>query len=192
MGGRTTNALRVCALVAALALAGCGSSAAPTASTGANTSPSVYAGHICAAVGSWLDTLQHSSNGIAKQLAPGSTPARAKQALQALLASSVSASEAIVKELHAAGTPEVANGNRIATSLLKAFEHATTALARVRESVTRLPTGDRGAFLTATKSVSADVRASLSGISGGLAPLRSPALQKAAATAPACSAIGAG
>jgi hypothetical protein len=155
-------------------------------------SPTVYAGHICTAVGTWLHTLQKSSNGIAKQLAPGSTPTRAKEALQALLASSVDASEAIVRELHAAGTPEVANGSHIATSLLDAFERATTALAQVRENITHLPTTDRRAFLSATKSVSGDVRASLSGISSGLAPLRSPALQKAAATAPACSTIGAG
>lgn len=192
MGGHTPKTLRACALVAALALAGCGSSAAPSASTGAKTSPTTYADHICTAVGTWVHTLQDSSNGIAKQIAPGTPPARAKEALQSLLSSSVAASEAIVKELHAAGTPEVANGDHIATSLLEAFEHATTALAHVRETITRLPTSDRRAFLTATKSVSADVRASLSGLFSGLAPLRSPALQKAAATAPACATIGAG
>jgi hypothetical protein len=189
---RSRRALLATAAIALLALAGCGSSSSSNSKATVKATPVAYVGDVCTAVGAWLRSVQSGSNDIAKQLAPGSTPSRAKQALESLLGNSVADSQTIVRSLEAAGVPEVPNGATISEALVHTFRHAAEALEHVRTEVTQLPTSNPHAFLTATNHVSADVRQSLSGIASGLSPLRSPALQKASESSPSCKTITAG
>lgn len=192
MANRTRRALLGTAAIALIALAGCGSSGSSGSQSTAKATPVAYVGSVCTAVGAWLRSVQSGSSDIAKQLAPGSTPTRAKQALEALLAGSVADSQTIVRSLQAAGVPEVPDGATISEALVRTFKHAAEALERVHAQVAQLPTGNPHAFLAATSHVSADVRQSLSGIASGLSPLRSPALQKASESSPSCKTITAG
>jgi hypothetical protein len=182
------------ALLAGLVLAGCGSSSKSAAAGGpaAKTSAATYVGDVCGDVDIWLHAVQSHSADIASELAPGSTPAKAKQALEALVTNSVQDSEAIVVSLGAAGTPDVPEGPQVASALRGAFQRASSALARVQAQVQALPTSDPKTFLEASKHISSDVQNSLSGISAGLNPLHSHALQKAAESSPACKTLGAG
>ncbi len=168
-------------------LAGCGGSSKK--SSGQTTAES-YVNEVCASVGNWLHSVETSSAEIGKQLKPGSTPTHAKQALEGLMNSSVADSERVVSDLHNAGTPNVANGDQIASSLVGSFEQATNALKHVQGQVNALPTNDPRAFLLAARQVGSSVQSSLSSIGSGLSTLHSPELQKAASESPACKSLG--
>jgi hypothetical protein len=181
---RAKPAVSLAAGVLALsAVAGCGGNG--KASDG-KTSAAAYVTQVCASVGTWLRSLEISSAEIGKQLRPGTTPTRAKQALEGLMASSVADSEHVVSGLRAAGTPEVPNGRPIATAVVSSFEQATTVLQGVETQVKGLPTQDPHAFLAAAQQIGSSGRGSLSSIGTGLASLHSPELQSAAAQSSAC------
>jgi hypothetical protein len=175
-------------LLAAVTAGGCGGSSSKP-SNGKST-PEAYVNQVCSAVSEWLRSVEAGSAQIGKQLTPGSTPAHAKQALEALMDSSVADSERVVAGLQAAGTPNVANGEQIAAGLVGSFKQATSALQRVQAEVRSLPTGDPQAFLVAAKQVGSSVQGSMSSIGSGLSSLRSSELQKAAANSTACKKLG--
>jgi len=181
--------LAVVALVAVCA-GGCGGSSTKT--TSGKTTADAYVSQVCSSIGEWLRSVENSSAEIGGQLNPGSTPAHAKAALETLMRTSVEDSERVVAGLHAAGTPDVADGDQISTALVGSFEQATTALRRVEEQVKRLPTNDPSAFLAASRQVSSSVQSSLAPIGSGLSSLRSSELQQAAARTQACKNLGAG
>lgn len=176
-------------LLAAVAAGGCGGSS--TTSSSGKTTADAYVEKVCSSVGQWLRSVEDGSTNIAKQLTPGSTPEHAKQALEALMRSSVADSENVVAGLQSAGTPDVRGGERIAAALVGSFEQATSALRRVEAEVKSLPTNDPTAFLEAAKRVSGSVESSLSSIGSGLSSLRSSELQKAASRSQACRNLGA-
>jgi hypothetical protein len=186
--GKAAASLAVVLLVAAAA-GGCGGSSSKGSS--GKTTPEAYVNQICSAVGQWLRSVENGSAQIAKQLTPGSTPEHAKQALETLMRNSVADSESVVAGLHAAGTPNVANGEQIAAALVGSFERATSALRGVEAQVKALPTNDPNAFLVAAKRVGGSVQSSLSSIGSGLSSLRSSELQKAATKSAACKNLGA-
>jgi hypothetical protein len=165
-------------------LAGCGGAS--------KVSPSAYVDHVCTSVTTWLHAVQSSSAEFGRKLGPGSTPAAAKQAVEGVMGSSVADSEHVVRELRAAGIPDVPEGDKIATAVIASFQEATSALRGVQAQVRGLPTGESHAFLAAAKQIGASVRNSLASISSGLASLHSQELQRAAAGSEACRDLGAG
>jgi hypothetical protein len=175
-------------VLALVAMAGCGGSGK---ASDTKTSASAYVGQVCTSVGTWLRSLETSSAQIGKQLTPGATPTRAKQALEALMESSVADSEHVVSGLRAAGSPEVPDGGRIAAAVVSSFEQATSVLRGVQAQVKGLPTQDPHTFLAAAQQIGSSVKSSLSSVGSGLSSLRSPALQSAAARSSPCRNLGA-
>jgi hypothetical protein len=174
-------------LLALTAVAGCGGSGN---ASDTKTSASAYVTQVCTSVGTWLRSLEISSAQIGKQLTPGTTPTRAKQALEGLMASSVADSEHVVSGLRSAGTPEVPQGGAIATAVVSSFQQATTVLQGLQTQVKGLPTENPHAFLAAAQQIGSTVKGSLSSIGGGLASLHSPELQHAANKSSACKNLG--
>jgi hypothetical protein len=168
-------------------IAGCGAS---SKNTDSKTTPSAYVSEVCAAVGTWLRSLDSSSAQIGRQLAYGTTPTRAKQAFEELMASSVTDSERLVSGLQAAGTPEVPEGHKIATALVGSVQQTSAALRGVQVQVKELPVNDRNAFRSGVSRIGSSVQSSAQSISSGLASLHSPALQKAAGRSAACKSLG--
>jgi hypothetical protein len=180
--------LAAAGLLVAVLVGACGSSSKPD--TGRVTAEA-YVNQVCASVGEWLRAVETRSAQIGKELTPGSTPTHAKQALEGLMDSSVADSERVVSGLHAAGTPNVKNGEQIAGALSGSFEQATAALQNVQAQVRSLPTNEPRTFLTAAKRVAGSVQSSLAGIGTGLSTLHSPELQQAAKQSAACRNLGA-
>jgi hypothetical protein len=112
--------------------------------------------------------------------------------MEGLMASSVADSEHVVSGLRAAGTPDVPEGERIATAVVGSFQQATRALRGVQAQVKELPTGEPHDFLPAAKRIGVSVRSSLASIGSGLSSLHSAELQEAAANSAACRELGAG
>jgi hypothetical protein len=173
------------ALIAMTPLTGCGGGST-------QVSASTYVDHVCNSVGASLHSVETSSAEFSRRLAPGSTPTSAKQALEGAIARSVADSEHVVSGLRAAGTPDVPEGEKIATAVVGSFQQATSALRGVQAQVKGLPTGEPRAFLAAAKQIGTSVRSSLASIGSGLASLHSEELQRAAAESGACRNLGAG
>jgi hypothetical protein len=172
------------ALVATTPLTSCGGSSK-------RTSASAYVDEVCSSVGTWLHSVETRSAEFGRQLGPGSTPSKAKQALEGLISSSVADSEHVVDGLRGAGTPDVPEGEKIASAVVGSFQQAASALRGVQGQIKALPTSEPHAFLTAARQIGTSVRNSLSSIGDGVSSLRSPKLQEAAANSEACRNLGA-
>lgn len=176
------SSLPLVALVAAL-LAGCGSGGS------SSVTPSAYVSSICSAVAPFeRDVLTRSS---ALDLTTVKSPAQGKKALQQFLTAISSDTDAAVGKLRSAGSPKVANGSKISHAILTAFQSLSAAMHRAVGQANALPTASTQAFERGAEALGNDVRTAMSGIGSNLqsSTLKSPDLQKAAASAPACKSI---
>lgn len=172
-------------LVCGTALAGCGGSSAP-----AKVSPSAYVSHVCTYVGSWQHYIQSGSAELQRKLATAPDAAAAKQDLQTLVAGWVASSETVVRNLRAAGVPDVKEGKAIATALVLTFASAAEDLRSLDGQVKGLPTeGTR--LRDAMTHLSSSLESSLGKVGTGLQGLRSEELRSAAAQSAACQSLGA-
>jgi len=172
-------------LACGTALAGCGGSSGP-----ARVSPSAYVSHVCAYVGSWQHYIQSGSAELQQKLAAATDAAAAKQDLRALVAGWVMSSETVVRNLRAAGVPEVKEGTAISSALVDTFAGAAADLRTLEGQVEGLPTG-AGQLRDAVTRLSGSLESSLSKVGDGLQGLRSEELRSAAAQSPACQSLGA-
>lgn len=176
---RTLPALVV---MAAVVLAGCGSSSS------SGVSPAAYVKSICSAIGPFEKDVQSRSSAL--NLSSLTSAAQGKSALHNFLNAVVSDTDAAVSKLKAAGTPNVKNGKAISTGIVSAFTQLRTALAGAASQASSLPTGSPAAFKTAAEKLGTDVRSSMSSIGASLGNLKSADLEKAAAKEPACKSLG--
>jgi hypothetical protein len=169
-----------CALVMALCLVACGSSAPGVVGATA------YARSFCLAVRPFEADLAQRS----QALAQGSkgTPAHQKVALGGFLTGLADDLRVAVNHLGVAGTPKVARGAAVAHSITGAFTRVESELRSAAREMAGLPTGSQPVFTRAADQVLLGVRASVAGI--GRSGTRSPALEAAARKVKACQAGG--
>jgi hypothetical protein len=174
------------AVVVALALAACGGGGSSDKVT-----PSAYVTSVCKAVGPFeKDVVNRTS---ALNLSTISSPAQGRTALQGFLSSISTDTKKALAQLKAAGTPDVKNGKAIANAIVNAFGQLDTTMTQAVKQSQSLPTNSATAFKAAAQKLGATVRNSMSSIGTNLqsGTLKSPALEQAAAKAPACKALSA-
>lgn len=178
------TSLPALACVMGVAFAGCGSSS----SSGQTVSPQAYVKSVCTAIGPFEKDIQQRSSSL--NIAGIQNPAQGKQALQSFLTAATADTSHAVTQLQAAGTPDVANGPRIASAIVGVFSQLSRALGRASGLAAHLPTGSPTAFRASAQALGGAVRGSMGSIGQGLQGLRNAKLEKAAAKEPACQTIG--
>jgi hypothetical protein len=169
-------------IVAALALAACGSS-----SHGNTVSAQSYVNSVCTAVNAFAADLTARAKAVAPAVATASSATQRKAALQQYVGAVITDTRAAVTRLRAAGTPQVSNGATVAATLVNAFEQVETTYTKARRQVAALPTGSVSAFESGVTSIIEDVNRSDADVSKHVSAIRNQASLKAAAKkSPAC------
>jgi hypothetical protein len=170
------------ALAVSVALAGCGSSGS------SKVAPAAYVKSVCSAIGPFEKQVQNRSSALNLSTIKNAT--EGKKALHDFLAAVASDTDHAVSQLKAAGTPDVSNGQAIATGIVAAFTQVKGALSDAAGRASTLPTTTPQAFKTAASALGQNVQASMTKIGTSLGSLKSPTLQAAAAKEPACKSVG--
>ena len=194
------------ALLLALVLAACGgdddggdtgsttgTTAEATGDTGSTgtVSPEEYVKSVCTSMSTWVTDVQSLSNDFGTGIDPTDVQAT-KDALVDLFDQMLAATDTLISNLDAAGTPDIENGEEIRSSLSASFEQARSALDDAKTQVEALSVDDPAAFGTELQNIGTAIQSSMSGITGSLSGLAAPELEQAAANEPACSALAAG
>jgi hypothetical protein len=175
-------------IAAALTLiAGCGSSAKKEGTVSA----SAYVGQVCTSVATWLHGIQTRSSNLEAMLGKRANPAEGKLALEQFVAGSLADTETAARTMRAAGIPQVANGQKIATALVGAFERAAGTLKRLKARAAALSTRSASAFAGEAKQIGSSVQALPLTLGSGVSSLNSSELDKAAGESQTCKSVGA-
>jgi hypothetical protein len=145
-----------------------------------------YASDICTAFTDWTQAIQDRQTDLQEGLEPGASPQEGKDALQGFLDDAVEASDQLVEDVEAAGTPDTENGDEAADALQAAAEGARAQLVEAQENVADLPTDSPQAFSEAADQFGNDVRSALEGVGDGLEDIDTPELDKAIDEEEAC------
>ena len=170
--------------VAALAVAGCGSSKS------AGVSPASYVKSVCTAASSWKNAIETAGVKLQSE-ASNKSLSTTKSAYVSFVDSLASATGAAKNQLAAAGAPSVSNGKSISQTLVGAFGGAKTNLDAAAGDAAKIPTTSKSAFTAAADKVQTDVRNSLAGMSR-ITPEKNPQLHAAAAKDPTCRSLASG
>ena len=145
-----------------------------------------YASDICTAFFGWRDAIQDGQTDLASTLGPDAEPQEGKDALQGFLDNAVEASDQLIEDVEAAGTPDTENGEEAADVLQTAAERARDRLVDAQAAVGDLPTESPEAFSEAADEFGNDVREALGGAGEGLEDVDSPELDEAFDEEEAC------
>ena len=145
-----------------------------------------YAADICTAFTDWTKAIQDRQTELQQGLQPGASPEEGKDALAGFLGDAVSASDQLVDDVEAAGTPDTENGDDAANALQDAATGARDKLAEAQDKVADLPTDSPQAFSDAADDFGNDVRSALDGVGDGLQNIDTPELDKAIDDEEAC------
>jgi hypothetical protein len=178
---RASRPISVLATLAAIvAVAGCGSSSS-------GVSAAAYVKSICQAVGPFQKDVATRAGAL--NVSTITNPASGKTALEGFLGAVASDADKALNQLKAAGTPNISNGKAVSDALVNAFSQVKNALTQAKSQAGNLPTGSPLAFKTAATSIGTTVQSSLTGIGTSLGGLKSPDLEKAAASEQSCKAL---
>ena len=175
------------AIVLVAALAGCGGSGS------SGVSPSAYVHSVCTTIYPYERDVVVSGAKLQAALFAVKTPVEAKRVLQAYITTVSADTDTAVTKLRAAGSPNVKNGARIASTILDAFTAVGSAMHQALSEVASLPTGNLTAFRTGIQRLELRL-SSLRNIGQKLQPggLNSPELHKAGTRDPACRGASSG
>jgi hypothetical protein len=172
-------------VIAALAAAGCGSS-----SKSSGVSAASYVNSVCTAATTWRNAIQTAGARLQAQASAKSLP-KTKAAYVTFVSALVDATGTAQSQLTGAGSPSVANGNKISSTLVGIFSTAKGSLTHADSDAQAIPTTDAKSFQAAAAKVQSDVRSSLAAMSN-VTPEKNPALHAAAAKDPACKSLASG
>jgi DNA topoisomerase IB len=177
----------IAAVLAALALASCGSS---SKSSGGSVSAASYVKSVCSAATTWKNAIQTAGAQLQTQASSKSLP-KTKSAYVSFVSALVSATGSAQSELSSAGSPSVADGKKISSTLVGIFTTAKQSLTQALSDAQTIPTGNAKDFQTSAGKVQGDVRAALAAMSS-VTPEKNPALHAAAAKDPTCKSLASG
>jgi hypothetical protein len=177
-----SKTLLLFAVLAALFIAACGDDD----DGGGSAEVGDYASDICTAFTDWTQAIQDRQTELQEGLQPGASPQEGKDALQGFLDDAVAASDQLVDDVDAAGTPDTENGEEAAEALQSAAEGARDQLSEAQENVADLPTDSPAAFGEAADKFGNDVRSALEGVGDGLQDIDTPELDEAIDDEAAC------
>jgi hypothetical protein len=179
--------LATVAMVTACGSSGSSSSSGSGGSSSSAVSAAAYVKGICTAVGPFEKDVAARSNAL--NSAKLTSAAQGKQAVQQFLTAVSTDTNQALTRLRAAGTPDVANGKTISTTIVSAFQQLHTAIGTAVTQAKNLSTSSPQAFQKGATALGGTVQQSLGGISTSLGKLKSPDLEKAAAKEPSCTAL---
>ena len=180
------TALAVLAIAAMVSACG-GSSGGSGGSSSSGVTAAAYVKAICTAVGPFEKDVAARSNAL--NSAKLTSAAQGKKAVQDFLSAVSSDTDQALTKLQAAGTPNVANGKTISTTIVAAFKQLKTAIGTALTQAQNLSTSSPQAFQKGATTLGSTVQSSLGGISTSLGKLKSADLEKAAAKEPACTSL---
>jgi hypothetical protein len=174
-------------LVVVALCAGCGSSGSKTSASSTSASKSSAADYV-KAVCSAISPLERDVVTRSSALnIPASDAPHAKKTLQGFLGAVEQDSEHALSQIRSAGTPDIANGEAVAGTIVKVFTQLRDTMRIAVTSSQSLPTDSAASFKAAAQELGSSVRGSLKNIdSSGLS---NPDIEKAAASQPACKSL---
>jgi hypothetical protein len=181
------TALAVVAIAALISACGSSGSGGSSGSSSSGVSAAEYVKAICTAVGPFEKDVAARSNKL--NTAKLTSAAQGKKAVQDFLTAVSSDTDQALTKLQAAGTPDIANGKAISTTIVAAFKQLQTAIGTALTQAKNLSTSSPQAFQKGATQLGGTVQSSLSGISTSLGKLKSADLEKAAAKEPACTSL---
>ncbi len=169
------------AVLAVLALAGCGDSS--SSSTGVTAA--AYVKSVCTAVRGWASDIDTRSGAL--NVATIKNADQGKAAIKTFFTAAVADTSQVVAKLQSAGQPSISGGKQISAAFVSAFSQIETALKTGQGQANALPTNNPTQFRDAGRKLANSVQSSLNDIGSGLSGLKSPELESAAKKEPACA-----
>ena len=165
----------------AVASVGCGSS-----SSSSNTvSAAKYVKSVCRATATWFRTIESVGTKLKSAVKPQGSLSQTKAAYTSFVVGILHATQRAGRQLKAAGTPAVKNGEHVANSLVRAFANASHGLSTAAADANRIPTTSKSTFQSAGSRVQGEVQQAIASIST-IAPQKNAQLRAAALKDPTC------
>jgi hypothetical protein len=166
-------------LIVVSVCAGCGSSGS------SKVNPAAYVKSVCSAISPLVRDVETRVSALNNTTA--SDAPQAKRTLQAFLKAIEQDADNALSRLHAAGTPDIANGKTVAGTIVTAFTQLRDAMRAAVAKSNSLPTDSATSFKTAAQALGTSVKGALNNIDAS--GLSNPDLEKAAAKEPACKSL---
>lgn len=161
-------------------------SAPDAGSAGKTVSALDYVSGVCGALIPFGQGVEASQSTIATKLMSISSVEEGKVLLSELARVLADGSQQMVDGLEAAGTPDVADGERVATAALTAFVSMEEAMAGLQPMIDALD-ADFSMFPAEAAAILEAAEAAFEKADAGLTELETPELDEASETAPACA-----
>jgi D-ribose pyranose/furanose isomerase RbsD len=152
--------------------------------------PASYVAQVCTSLSTWFRDADTRAAQLETQVAT-TNPQRGKSILESALSVSVADTQTAVSALQAAGTPQVANGQKIATALIQGIERNLTTLQGLQPEVAATSATNAEAVRQQAARVAKSIQQGLSSLAAGQTPISSPELAKTAAASQTCKSVGA-
>ena len=163
-----------------------------TGTAGGTATPEEYVKSVCTSMSTWVNDVQTMSTEFGSSLDPSADIQTQKDAIVGLFDDMLAATDTLISSLDAAGTPDVADGDQIRSTLSDSFAQARAALEDAKNQIDALSVDDPQAFATELTNIGTAIQTSMNGITGSLSGLSAPELEQAAANEPACQQMAAG
>lgn len=145
-----------------------------------------WAKHVCTAVRPWAGTIQTAVANTQATLGKSGDPQVVKPQLTHLFLGAATATDTAIAEIDEAGTPDVANGEKIAQDFRAALVSARNAFATAQTSVQALDTSDKKKFDAAVSQVGTKLKQDYAKAGKNIRQATSDELTRAFDEEPAC------
>jgi hypothetical protein len=174
-------------LAAVVVLGACGadgsSETAPPAET---VSAQTYVTDLCGSITTWRDNIGALTEELQSHTDDPASLDVVKDTTVAFFDDAITATDALLADVEAAGVPDVADGGETARRVTTAIDDIRDAIAEGRDRVDGLSIEDPQAFASELRTISDDVGADLQDVTSELASFEAPELDEAAEDVPAC------
>jgi hypothetical protein len=206
MAASRTRLIAVAAVVAlcSTVLAACGgggstdtsgASGASGAAGAGQVSAADYVASVCIAVGDFQSTITNDQEAAQQGVTTsGNDLGAVKDQLSKFVSQVAGATQQLATDVKAAGTPDVPNGDQLASQLNDALDQITTAFQAAEKKVDALPTTSEQAFTSAAQSFNADIQQQIGQLQSEFASATgdSSELNQAADQNPDCKSLQSG
>ncbi len=145
-----------------------------------------YASDLCTALISWTEAVRTSQTDLQESAELGRPAEDDREALQEFVDQVVDASDRLVEDLGAAGTPDTDNGEEAAAAFRTAAVDTRDELEDAQDEVEELPTDGPQAYRSAVDEFVGELSGTLDGIDDQLQDVDAPELERALDEASAC------
>jgi hypothetical protein len=206
MAGGRARVVAVAAVVAlssaALAACGGGGSTSTTGASGASgaagagqVSATDYVASVCSALGDFQTSIMNEQASAQQAVTTaGNDLGTVKDELSKFISQVTGASQQLATAVKGAGTPDVPNGEQLASKLNDGLDQVTATFQAAEKKVDSFPTSSKQAFSAAAQSFGSDISQQTAQLQSQFAATSSasPELKQAAQQNPDCKALQSG